>query len=171
MRNGAYQSLDLNIAQALKQRSVDFPGVVTCSPKDSLSAVFSLIKIRRVHRLVVVAGQDDPQPGRLVGVISLSDIMRALIVSREPSLELTVREPTYLSVEAELVPSLSIVHFEQKQRTPMVPSSSLLVRVPTRNVNLLDSAYYGKSWCLCNLYVSILRRVTCSLCQVMFGRR
>ncbi|KAK1924312.1 hypothetical protein DB88DRAFT_489826 [Papiliotrema laurentii] len=79
VRNGAYQSLDLNIAQALKQRSPDFPGVVTCSPKDSLSAIFSLIRIRRVHRLVVVAGQDDPQPGRLVGVISLSDIMRALI--------------------------------------------------------------------------------------------
>lgn len=84
VRNGAYQSLDLNIAQALKQRSLDFPGVVTCSPKDSLSAVFSLIKIRRVHRLVVVAGQDDPQPGRLVGVISLSDIMRALIGTDVP---------------------------------------------------------------------------------------
>ncbi|WWD17194.1 hypothetical protein CI109_101632 [Kwoniella shandongensis] len=79
VRNGAYTALDLTISQALKQRSVDFPGVVTCSPKDSLSAIFSLIKIRRVHRLVVVTGQDDPQPGRLVGVISLSDIMRALI--------------------------------------------------------------------------------------------
>ncbi|KAK8864499.1 hypothetical protein IAR55_001749 [Kwoniella newhampshirensis] len=79
VRNGAYTALDLNVSQALKQRSVDFAGVVTCSPKDSLSAIFSLIRIRRVHRLVVVAGQDDPQPGRLVGVISLSDIMRALI--------------------------------------------------------------------------------------------
>ncbi|EIW70415.1 hypothetical protein TREMEDRAFT_15777, partial [Tremella mesenterica DSM 1558] len=79
VRNGAYQALDLTIAQALKQRSHDFSGVVTCSPKDSLSAVFSLIRIRRVHRLVVVAGPDDPQPGRLVGVISLSDIMRELI--------------------------------------------------------------------------------------------
>lgn len=55
--------------------------MVTCSPNDSLSAVFNLIKIRRVHRLVVVAGQQDPLPGRLVGIISLSDIMRALIVS------------------------------------------------------------------------------------------
>lgn len=53
---------------------------MTCSPRDSLSAIFSLIKIRRVHRLVVVAGPEDPNPGRLVGVISLSDIMRALIV-------------------------------------------------------------------------------------------
>lgn len=40
-----------------------------------------MIKIRRVHRLVVVQGRDDPEPGRLVGVISLSDILRALIVS------------------------------------------------------------------------------------------
>ncbi|WVR06952.1 hypothetical protein IAU60_003988 [Kwoniella sp. DSM 27419] len=79
VRNGAYTSLDLTISQALKQRAVDFPGVVTCSPKDSLSAIFSLIKIRRVHRLLVVQGRDDPQPGRLVGIISLSDIMRALI--------------------------------------------------------------------------------------------
>jgi CBS domain-containing protein len=79
VRLGAYQSLDFTIAQALKQRAVDFPGVVTCSPKDSLGAIFSLIKIRRVHRLVVVAGADDPKPGRLVGVISLSDIMRHLI--------------------------------------------------------------------------------------------
>ncbi|ORY32782.1 putative Snf1p protein kinase activator [Naematelia encephala] len=84
VRNGAYTSLDLTIAQALKQRSLDFPGVVTCSPKDSLSAVFSLIKIRRVHRLVVVAGADDPHPGRLVGVISLSDIMRHLIGNDVP---------------------------------------------------------------------------------------
>jgi CBS domain-containing protein len=79
VRLGAYQSLDFTIAQALKQRTADFPGVVTCSPKDSLGAIFSLIKIRRVHRLVVVAGADDPTPGRLVGVISLSDIMRHLI--------------------------------------------------------------------------------------------
>ncbi|KAI9639431.1 putative Snf1p protein kinase activator [Dioszegia hungarica] len=79
VRNGAFQALDLNIAQALKQRAVDFPGVVTCSPRDSLAAVFSLIKIRRVHRLVVVQGADDPEPGKLVGVISLSDILRALI--------------------------------------------------------------------------------------------
>lgn len=54
---------------------------MTCHPNDSLGAVFSLIKIRRVHRLVVVTGSDDPRPGRLVGVISLSDIMRHLIVS------------------------------------------------------------------------------------------
>ncbi|BEI85502.1 hypothetical protein CcaverHIS002_0509030 [Cutaneotrichosporon cavernicola] len=84
VRLGAYQSLDFTIAQALKQRSHDFPGVVTCHPNDSLGAIFSLIKIRRVHRLVVVAGANDPQPGKLVGVISLSDIMRHLINETGP---------------------------------------------------------------------------------------
>lgn len=93
VRLGAYQSLDFTIAQALKQRAVDFPGVVTCSPKDSLGAIFSLIKIRRVHRLVVVAGPDDPQPGRLVGVISLSDIMRHIIKESETIKEADMPPP------------------------------------------------------------------------------
>ncbi|KAL7421896.1 AMP-activated serine/threonine-protein kinase regulatory subunit [Cryptotrichosporon argae] len=79
VRLGAYQSLDFTIAQALKQRQPDFSGVVTCSPTDSVGAIFSLIKIRRVHRLVVVEGRDSDSPGRLVGVIGLSDIMRHLI--------------------------------------------------------------------------------------------
>lgn len=62
-------------------RSVDFEGVVTCSPGDSLASIFSLIKIRRVHRLIVVAGKDDLNPGTLIGVISLSDLMKAMMVS------------------------------------------------------------------------------------------
>lgn len=62
-------------------RSLDFEGVVTCSPDDSLSSIFSLIRIRRVHRLIVVAGRDEPVPGALIGVITLSDIMKALMVS------------------------------------------------------------------------------------------
>jgi hypothetical protein len=56
---GAYQSLDLIIAQALEQRSLDFAGVVTCS-RDSPSAIFSLIKIRRVHRLRITTSQSSP---------------------------------------------------------------------------------------------------------------
>lgn len=79
VRNGAFQALDLNMTQALKQRARDFPGVVTCEPGDSLGAIFSLIKARRVHRLVVVQGRNDPEPGKLVGVISLSDVMKTVI--------------------------------------------------------------------------------------------
>jgi CBS domain-containing protein len=80
VQKGAHTALDLTIAEALKFRSVQFEGVVTCSPNDSLSSIFSLIKIRRVHRLIVVAGKDEPNPGSLIGVISLSDIMKAMMV-------------------------------------------------------------------------------------------
>src|ERR1700679_3880112 len=57
VRLGAYQSLDLTIAEALNQRSPDFPGVVICTASDSLGTLLQLIKKRRVHRLVVVEGE------------------------------------------------------------------------------------------------------------------
>ncbi|KAG8897553.1 AMP-activated serine/threonine-protein kinase regulatory subunit [Tulasnella sp. 403] len=59
VRLGAYQSLDLTISAALSQRSPDFPGVITCTPQDSLASLMLLIKQRRVHRLVVVEGDAD----------------------------------------------------------------------------------------------------------------
>jgi hypothetical protein len=57
VRLGAYQSLDLTISEALKQRSSDFPGVVICAASDSLGTLLQLIEKRRVHRLVVVEGE------------------------------------------------------------------------------------------------------------------
>jgi 5'-AMP-activated protein kinase regulatory gamma subunit len=54
---GAYQALDLTIAEALNQRSPDFPGVVICTASDSIGTLLQLIKKRRVHRLVVVEGE------------------------------------------------------------------------------------------------------------------
>ena len=57
VRLGAYQSLDLTIAEALNQRSPDFPGVVICTASDSIGTLLQLIKKRRVHRLVVVEGE------------------------------------------------------------------------------------------------------------------
>ncbi|TFK77044.1 CBS-domain-containing protein [Pluteus cervinus] len=75
VRTGVYQSLDLTIAEALKQRSPDFPGVVICTASDSLGTLLQLIKKRRVHRLVVVEGER----GRLLGIITLSDVLRYVI--------------------------------------------------------------------------------------------
>ncbi|KIL70774.1 hypothetical protein M378DRAFT_66448 [Amanita muscaria Koide BX008] len=72
VRLGAYQSLDLKISEALNQRSPDFPGVVICTASDSLGTLLRLIKQRRVHRLVVVEGEK----GRLLGIITLSDVLR-----------------------------------------------------------------------------------------------
>lgn len=100
MRLGAYQSLDLTISEALNQRSPDFPGVVICTASDSLGTLMQLIKKRRVHRLVVVEGDVSTSPyytlfhaqsstqederrggkkGRLLGIITLSDVLRYLI--------------------------------------------------------------------------------------------
>ncbi|KAH6917329.1 nuclear protein SNF4 [Coprinopsis sp. MPI-PUGE-AT-0042] len=94
VRLGAYTALDMTIGEALTQRSPDFPGVVVCTAGDSLGTLLQLIKIRRVHRLVVVEGEEEERQGgrrgRLLGVISLSDVLRYLI--GDPDIR-EVREP------------------------------------------------------------------------------
>ncbi|OBZ78531.1 5'-AMP-activated protein kinase subunit gamma [Grifola frondosa] len=83
VRLGVYTSLDLTISEALNQRATDFPGVVICTASDSLGTLMQLIKKRRVHRLVVVEGDEDERrggrKGRLLGIITLSDVLRYLI--------------------------------------------------------------------------------------------
>ncbi|KAL4070987.1 CBS-domain-containing protein [Scleroderma citrinum] len=83
VRLGAYQALDLTISEALNQRSPDFPGVVIGTAGDSLGTLLQLIKKRRVHRLVVVEGEEEERKGgkkgRLLGIITLSDVLRYLI--------------------------------------------------------------------------------------------
>ena len=83
VRLGAYQSLDLTIAQALTERSPDFPGVVICTASDSLGTLLQLINKRRVHRLVVVEGEEDEKrggrKGRLLGIITLTDVLRYIV--------------------------------------------------------------------------------------------
>ena len=62
---------------------------MTCTPEDSLANLFQLIRKRRLHRLVVVDATDDPtadpprKKGRLVGIISLSDVLRYVISEGE----------------------------------------------------------------------------------------
>jgi len=83
VRLGAYQSLDLTIGQALNERSPDFPGVVICTASDSLGTLLQLINKRRVHRLVVVEGEEDERrggrKGRLLGIITLTDVLRYIV--------------------------------------------------------------------------------------------
>lgn len=92
LKLGTYQALDLTIAQALARRPTDFEGILTCGPDNSLASVFALIRMRRMHRLVVVddgKAKEGESPedararkGKLLGLISLSDILRHVIVSR-----------------------------------------------------------------------------------------
>lgn len=105
VRTGAYYQLDLTIRQALERRPADFPGVTCCSSNDSLASVFDMLKQRRMHRMLVLEpiegtaespvaasptssepSQDSvaqPLPlrpkGQLVGMLSLSDILRYII--------------------------------------------------------------------------------------------
>lgn len=83
VRLGAYQSLDLTIAQALNERSPDFPGVVICTASDSLGTLLQLINKRRVHRFVVVEGEEDEKrggrKGRLLGIITLTDVLQYIV--------------------------------------------------------------------------------------------
>ena len=49
-----------------------------CSATDSLGALLALLKQRRIHRLVVVENEGENK-GKLVGIITLSDVLRYLI--------------------------------------------------------------------------------------------
>lgn len=88
MRQNAYHILDKTIGEALKKRSPDFNGVITCTPKDTLASILSYIRDRRCHRFVIIEGEDVPadstgrkgrKKGGLVGILSLSDVLRFLV--------------------------------------------------------------------------------------------
>jgi 5'-AMP-activated protein kinase regulatory gamma subunit len=71
-----YNNLDETVYEALKHRSDWFEGVRKCSEKDSLMTVIDIIVKAEVHRLIVT---DDEQ--RVSGIISLSDILKHLILN------------------------------------------------------------------------------------------
>lgn len=53
----------------------DFPGICTCTLDDGLDTILDTIRRTRVHRLLVV-----DEVFRLKGVLTLSDILRYLIL-------------------------------------------------------------------------------------------
>jgi len=111
VRLGAYQALDLTVAEALNQRSPDFPGVVVCTASDSLGTLLQLIKKRRVHRLVVVEGEEEERKGgkkgRLLGIITLSDVLRYVIGN-------SIREGVEPEEESKSLPTESSLKNEIK---------------------------------------------------------
>ena len=78
IKGGMYEDLDLNVGEALQKRPEDFPGIYTCSIDDRLDTIFDTIRRSRVHRLTVI---DDYN--RLVGVLSLSDILEYILLEGE----------------------------------------------------------------------------------------
>ncbi|XP_018613316.2 5'-AMP-activated protein kinase subunit gamma-1 isoform X2 [Scleropages formosus] len=71
-----YNNLDLSVTQALQHRSQYFEGVVKCNRLETLETIVDRIVQAEVHRLVVV-----DQNESIVGIVSLSDILQALVLS------------------------------------------------------------------------------------------
>ncbi|KAK3166884.1 hypothetical protein OEA41_010009 [Lepraria neglecta] len=78
IKGGVYDDLNLNVGEALQKRSEDFPGIYTCSIDDRLDTIFDTIRKSRVHRLVVV-----DEDNRLVGILTLSDILEYILLEGE----------------------------------------------------------------------------------------
>ncbi|XP_073533822.1 5'-AMP-activated protein kinase subunit gamma-2 isoform X3 [Phyllobates terribilis] len=71
-----YNNLDITVTQALEHRSQYFEGVVKCNKLETLETIVDRIVKAEVHRLVVVN-----EAHSIVGIISLSDILQALVLS------------------------------------------------------------------------------------------
>nr|XP_056713871.1 5'-AMP-activated protein kinase subunit gamma-2 isoform X3 [Euleptes europaea] len=71
-----YNNLDITVTKALQHRSQYFEGVVKCSKLETLETIVDRIVKAEVHRLVVVNEADS-----IVGIISLSDILQALVLT------------------------------------------------------------------------------------------
>ncbi|GCE99074.1 AMP-activated serine/threonine-protein kinase regulatory subunit [Zygosaccharomyces mellis] len=75
IKGGIYNDLSLSVGEALMRRSDDFEGVYTCTKNDKLSTIMDHIRKSRVHRFFVVNGA-----GKLTGVLTLSDILRYILL-------------------------------------------------------------------------------------------
>ncbi|VDN59536.1 unnamed protein product [Dracunculus medinensis] len=71
----AYNDLDITVYEALQHRSEWFEGVRSCLETDSLMVVIEILVKTEIHRLIVVDSEQ-----RAIGIISLSDILRFLII-------------------------------------------------------------------------------------------
>ncbi|NXP21141.1 AAKG3 kinase, partial [Scytalopus superciliaris] len=71
-----YNNLDITVREALRQRSICLEGVLTCYPHEPMEDVIDRIANAQVHRLVLVDENRYP-----LGIISLSDILQALVLT------------------------------------------------------------------------------------------
>ncbi|XP_078280710.1 5'-AMP-activated protein kinase subunit gamma-1 isoform X3 [Rhinoraja longicauda] len=71
-----YNNLDITVTQALRHRSQYFEGVMKCHRLETLETTVDRIVKAEVHRLVVVDEKES-----IVGIVSLSDILQALVLT------------------------------------------------------------------------------------------
>ncbi|KAK6350178.1 AMP-activated serine/threonine-protein kinase regulatory subunit [Orbilia brochopaga] len=75
IKGGIWDELQLSVGDALLKRPDDFAGIHTCTLNDRLDTIFDTIRNSRVHRFVVV-----DERKRLVGILTLSDILRYILL-------------------------------------------------------------------------------------------
>ncbi|KAG6930231.1 protein kinase, AMP-activated, gamma 3 non-catatlytic subunit, partial [Chelydra serpentina] len=71
-----YNNLDMSVREALRRRTICLEGVLTCHPHETMGDIIDRITKEQVHRLVLV-----DERNALRGVVSLSDILQALVLS------------------------------------------------------------------------------------------
>ncbi|XP_033367348.1 5'-AMP-activated protein kinase subunit gamma-1 isoform X4 [Parus major] len=74
-----YNNLDVTVTRALQHRSHYFEGVLKCYKHETLETIINRLVEAEVHRLVVVDESDVVK-----GIISLSDILQALVLPQGP---------------------------------------------------------------------------------------
>ncbi|KAI8976735.1 hypothetical protein BDB01DRAFT_802378 [Pilobolus umbonatus] len=78
-RSGKYNELDVPVGEAMEARPQEYPGVHTCTLNDTLYSIFSIIRKHRVYRLIIIDSEN-----RLVGIVSLSNILGYLVGYKRP---------------------------------------------------------------------------------------
>ncbi|XP_027488421.1 5'-AMP-activated protein kinase subunit gamma-1 isoform X1 [Corapipo altera] len=74
-----YNNLDVTVTRALQHRSHYFEGVLKCYKHETLETIINRLVEAEVHRLVVVDESDVVK-----GIVSLSDILQALVLPQSP---------------------------------------------------------------------------------------
>ncbi|MCJ8747727.1 hypothetical protein PDJAM_G00156690 [Pangasius djambal] len=72
-----YNNLSMSMKEALRRRRCFVEGVIKCYPDETLETAVDRIANAEVHRLVLVDREDDT----VRGIISLSDLLQAMILS------------------------------------------------------------------------------------------
>ncbi|KAI8852587.1 hypothetical protein BC829DRAFT_384714 [Chytridium lagenaria] len=72
-KDGGFCDVRIPINEALSKRSQDFEGIHTCAMTDTLGDLLEAIKHMTVHRFIIIDADR-----RLLGIISLSDILKLL---------------------------------------------------------------------------------------------
>ncbi|XP_055020127.1 5'-AMP-activated protein kinase subunit gamma-3 isoform X2 [Boleophthalmus pectinirostris] len=72
----SYSDLEVTMRETLRRRTCFIEGVIKCYPQERLETVLHRIVQEQVHRLVMVDSSD-----RVLGIVSLSDLLQALVLS------------------------------------------------------------------------------------------